>query len=96
MESALVTVLRRGDRVGSVEDRDQVFAARLPDGPIIELNPVAALIWRTATEVPRDQIADHIAASTGAHVDEVSAATEALVEQLLANGLLVEPRIGDT
>lgn len=65
-----------------------VYAAPLPDGPIMVLEGVAALIWNEATEVPRERIAPHIAVQTGQAVESIRAHVDAFIEEVVARGLL--------
>jgi hypothetical protein len=83
-----MTVLRPAPRVGVIDDGDVVYAASLPDGPIVVLEGVAALIWTEACGGERATVADRVAAATDATAAEVRAHVDAFVDQLLARGLL--------
>jgi hypothetical protein len=76
--------------VGHVEDGDVVYAAVLPDGPIVVLDGGAAAIWVAACDGPRHSIAERVAASTGVALADVRAEVDAFVGELLTRGLLVE------
>jgi hypothetical protein len=74
--------------VAVVEDEAVVYAATLPDGPIVVLDGGAAAIWVEACAGDRSSIADRVAAATGAPVDEIRAAVHAFVDELVERGLL--------
>ena len=80
--------LRPVARVAVVEDEAVVYAATLPDGPIVVLDGGAAAIWVEACAGDRSSIADRVAEATGAPVDEIRAAVHAFVDELVARGLL--------
>lgn len=71
-----------------VDEGETVYAAALPDGPIVVLEEVAAFIWVEACNGERESIADRVAEVTGAGADEVRTDVEAFVDDLVARGLL--------
>lgn len=79
---------RRAPGVGTVDHGDIVYAAHLPDGPIVVLDGVAALIWTEACAGDRESIADRVADATDAAPDAIRADVEAFVADLLTRGLL--------
>ena len=81
--------LRPAPRVAVVEDEAIVYAATLPDGPIVVLDGGAAAIWVEACAGERSSIADRVAETTGAPVDEIRPAVHAFVDELVQRGLLV-------
>jgi hypothetical protein len=89
-----MTVYAVADRVGVVIDLDDVYVARLPDGPILSLTGAAALVWRAALDGPTQGIADRVAAAAGLPVGDIADDVTVFVETLLAGGLLVEAEGG--
>jgi hypothetical protein len=85
-----MTRLRPAHGVGTVEDGDTVYAARLPDGPIVVLDGIATLIWGEACGGGRESIADRVAGRTDAAADAIRADVEAFVADLVSRGLLEE------
>ena len=81
--------LRPAHGVAVVEDDLVVYAAPLPDGPILVLDGGAAAIWIEACAGERSSLAERVAAATGVPVDTVRPEVEAFVDELLARGLLV-------
>lgn len=81
--------LRPAPRVAVVEDASVVYAATLPDGPIVVLDGGAAAIWVEACAGDRSSIADRVSEATGAPVDEIRATVHAFVDELVERGLLV-------
>ena len=65
-----------------------MYAAILPDGPIVVLDGVAGVIWSEACEGPRSTIADRVAAVTDASVDDIRGEVESFVDELVRRGLL--------
>lgn len=88
------------DGVAATSVDDVVYAAVLPDGPIIVLAGVASLIWEQACAGPArglvERVAglvEHGAAEPGAAepgAAELAAQIAAFVDGLIAQGLLVE------
>jgi hypothetical protein len=83
-----MTRLQKGSHVGTVEDGGIVYAARLPMGPIVVLEGIAALIWDEAFAGDRETISDRVAAATDAAPDAIRAHVDAFVADLVARGLL--------
>ena len=80
--------LRPAARVAVVEDEAVVYAATLPDGPIVVLDGGAAAIWVEACAGDRSSIADRVAEANRVPVGEIPAAVHAFVDELVARGLL--------
>ncbi|MCK8610132.1 PqqD family protein [Agromyces sp. C10] len=90
-----MTRLRRAPGVAVVEGEDDVvYAALLPDGPIVVLGGGAAAIWLEAAVGDRDSIADRVAARTGASVEDVRTEVNRFVDELLERGLLAAEERG--
>ncbi|MEV1128793.1 PqqD family protein [Agromyces sp. NPDC049794] len=83
-----MTGYRRPADLAIIEDAATVYAARLPNGPIVVLDGVAGLIWAAACEGPAATIVDRVAAATDASADEIRADVDAFVADLVARGLL--------
>ncbi len=83
-----MTRLRRPPGVGLVTDEAALYAARLPDGPIVVLTGVAALIWSEACAGDRETVAERVARATDAAPDAIRADVDAFVTDLVARGLL--------
>jgi hypothetical protein len=83
-----MTRLRQAGGVGIVEYDGTVYAAPLPDGPIVVLDGIAALIWDEARGGDRESITDRVAGATDAAPDAIRADVEAFVADLVARGLL--------
>lgn len=83
-----MTGYRRAPGVAVVEEDDVVYAALLPDGPIVVLDGVAGVIWSEAREGPSSTIADRVAALTDASVDDIRGDVESFVDELVRRGLL--------
>ena len=79
---------RPSDAVGIVEHEDVLYVATLPDGPIIVLDGISALIWDEACAGDRETIVDRVAAATDATTEAIRADVEAFVAELVARGLL--------
>jgi hypothetical protein len=83
-----MSVLRRPREVGVLEHEDTVFAARLPAGPIVVLDGIAALIWNEACTGERAMLTERVAEATDAAPDAIRADVEQFVADLIARGLL--------
>jgi hypothetical protein len=83
-----MTGLAPSHGVGFVIDGGTVYAARLPDGPIVVLDGIAALIWVEACEGERETITDRVAAATDAAPDAIRADVDAFVADLVERGLV--------
>ncbi len=82
-------VLVRGPDV-AVESREGVvYVSRLPEGPIVVLRDVAALIWEESVNADSRSIADRVAARTARPVEEIEQDVDSFVAGLVAGGLLV-------
>jgi hypothetical protein len=77
------------DSAVSADGPGLVFLANLPDGPIVVLEGVAALIYRVLADGTSDDWVAAVADAVGESRDEVAPAVEAFVDDLLARGLLV-------
>jgi hypothetical protein len=80
--------LRRPGDVGVLDLDGTVYAARLPDGPIVVLDGVAALIWDEACTGDRATITERVAAATDVAPHLIRADVDAFVADLVALGLL--------
>ena len=81
--------LRANDGVGVEILGDVVYAAPLPDGPILVLEGVAALIWLEATAEPRGSVADVVATATGQDAASIRSYVEGFIDEMISRGLLV-------
>ena len=89
-----MTVYAVADRVGVIMDRDDIYVAHLPDGPILSLTGTAALVWRAALDGPAQGISDRVAAAAGLPVGDIADDVTVFVETLLGGGLIVEAEGG--
>lgn len=85
--------LRLPERIGVIEASDEegevVYAASLPDGPIVVLRDSALTIWQEAVMPTGDQgIVERVADLYGVPVVEVREAVEACVDDLVERGVL--------
>jgi hypothetical protein len=71
-----------------VEEDDVLYAAILPDGPIVVLDGVAGVIWAEACDGDPTRIVDRVAAVTDSHPDDIRAEVESFVDELVRRGLL--------
>lgn len=69
---------------------DIVFLARLPDGPIIVLEDIAAAIWTEACSIDGGVVADRVAARMGRDAAEIAPVVERFIDELIDRGLLRE------
>jgi len=76
--------------VAVVEAEGVVYAASLPDGPIVVLEGGAAAIWIEACRGDRASVAQRVAKTTGTSIETVAEHVESFVDQLLQRGLLVK------
>lgn len=83
-----MTGYRCAPDVAVVEEGDAVYAAVLPDGPIVVLDGVAGVIWTEACDGPSSTIADRVAAVTDSAADDIRDEVESFVEELVRRGLL--------
>jgi hypothetical protein len=84
-----MTHLRVADRVGVTVEAAVVFAARLPDGPILALDGTAGLIWRRALDGPREDVAERVSADVGTAPVDIRDEVDRFVDELIELGLLV-------
>jgi hypothetical protein len=75
--------------LGVVVRDDTVYVAPLPDGPILVLEAVAAVIWVAACGGPASTTAERVAIATGLPVERVRADVDAFVSELVERHLLV-------
>lgn len=75
--------------VAIIEESGSIYAALLPDGPILVLDGVAALVWDAARRSERAAVADEVAEATGADVDAIRPVIDAFIDDLVDRGLLV-------
>ena len=83
--------LRPARGVAIVQESDVVYAASLPDGPIVVLEGSAAVIWDELMRGGSGSIAERVADATGASLDSVRADVDAFVEQLIGLGMVSRP-----
>lgn len=76
--------------IGVEVEGDAVYAAHLPDGPIVVLDGAAAAIWHEACADGGDLVA-RVAERTGAAPGEIAETVRGFVDRLVGEGLL-EPR----
>jgi hypothetical protein len=88
-EAAGMSGLRASPAVAVVEEGDTVYAARLPDGPILVLDGVAALVWDAARRNRRREVAHEVAEATGADLAAIRPVIDAFIDDLVDRGLLV-------
>ena len=81
------------DRVGVIEADDDVFVARLPDGPILRLSGTAAAIWRAALE-NGDVLLSYVSAVVGMPDTEIAEDVDAFISDLVERGLLMNHDVG--
>jgi len=78
--------------VAVVQEDDVVYAAPLPDGPIVVLEGVAAAIWAAACDGPSESIVDQVATITETSAGDIRSEVESFVDDLLRRGLLERDR----
>lgn len=76
--------------VGVVVDGATVYAAPLPDGPIVVLDGGAGAIWIAACGGDRSSIVDRVAALTGAPAEDIRDEVDLFVEDLVRRGIMAE------
>lgn len=74
--------------VGVIDDGDAVYAARLPQGPIVVLAGTAAVIWRAACDGRAGTVTDRVAGSVDRDGAAIDGAVEVFVADLVGRGLL--------
>lgn len=70
------------------EGQATTYVAPLPDGPIVVLDGVAALIWAEACAGDREHLAARVAASLDPPRDDIDREVDAFVSTLVGRGLL--------
>ena len=88
----MTAAYRPGGDVGVtlVHDDLTVYLARLPDGPVMVLEGVAALIWVEATTAPAVGWCRRVAEAVGEPQERIVGDVEAFVTDLRERGL-IEP-----
>jgi hypothetical protein len=77
----------------AVEAREGVvYVSRVPEGPIVVLRDVAALIWEEAQRADTRRIADRVAERTDREAADIESDVAAFVSGLVDDGLLVRGR----
>ena len=82
--------LRIADGVGVESADGVVYAAPLPDGPIMVLDGVAALIWEEADGASREAVADAVATFTAEDAASIRPYVEQFIDEMLTRGMLIE------
>ncbi len=67
-----------------------IYLAHLPDGPLLVLEGVAALIWHEATTAPAEGWVERVATTVHRSVADITAEVEAFVRDL-RDRRLVQP-----
>ena len=76
--------------VGIEASGDAIYLAPLPDGPILVLEGVAALIFTEATQGDREHLVERIVAQVDGPADEIAFHVGAFLRDLVARGLLIQ------
>jgi hypothetical protein len=71
------------------EGEATLYVAPLPDGPIVVLDGVAALIWAEACAGDRENLSSRVAASLDPPGEDIEREVEAFVSTLVERGLLI-------
>lgn len=82
--------LRVADGVGVESLVGVVYAAPLPDGPILVLEGIAALIWGEACGSPRAEVAAAVAAHTDQDAASIAPDIDRFLDEMIERGLLIE------
>lgn len=85
----MTDVLRPHPLCGVFDDGARLYAARLPDGPIVSLDEISTLIWRAAGAGPRAEVIATVAEATGQDPDAIAPHIHAFLDDLLDRGLLI-------
>jgi hypothetical protein len=88
-------VLRPHPLCGVFDDGERLYAARLPDGPIIALDEISALIWRAAGRGSRAEVISTVAEATGENPDAIAPHIHAFLDDLIDRGLLVASAVAE-
>ncbi|MFC9917119.1 PqqD family peptide modification chaperone [Agromyces binzhouensis] len=76
--------------VGLEATGDAIYLAPLPEGPILVLEGVAALIFTEATQGDREHLVDRVVDRVAGPAEEIASHVGAFLDDLVARGLLVE------
>ncbi|WP_438853476.1 PqqD family peptide modification chaperone [Agromyces sp. M3QZ16-3] len=76
--------------VGLEASDGAIYVAPLPDGPILVLEGVAALIFTEATRGGHDDLVDRVVRQVDGPSEEIASHVGAFLDDLVARGLLVE------
>ena len=79
-----------GRGVAVIDDGTVIYAAALPDGPIVVLEEGAAAIWVEACRGDRATIAERLVDGTDVPADEIRDNVEVFLERMIHAGLLRE------
>lgn len=82
--------LRVADGVGVETLAGIVYAAPLPDGPIVVLEGIAALIWSEACGAARGAVTAAVAEKTDQDAASIATEIDRFIDEMLTRGLLVE------
>lgn len=74
--------------VAVVERDGFAYAAPLPDGPILVLEPVAATVWTLAQQVPAAALVEQVAATFEVAAELVAPDVARVIEQLVRSRVL--------
>ncbi|WP_194397259.1 PqqD family protein [Microbacterium atlanticum] len=85
-----------GPGVGFVVEAGDVYVARLPDGPILQLTDTAALIWEAALAGPRQTLVMRLAELVAAEPANISGDVMDFIDRLTREGLIRPAPVGDT
>jgi hypothetical protein len=69
-------------------DSSTVYLAHLPDGPLLVLDGVSALIWLEATTAPAAGWLERVASTVGRPASDIAADVEVFVMDLRSRRLL--------
>lgn len=81
--------VRPSDQCAVIDEEGVVYVAPLPDGPILVLDGVSALIWQTVCDPQIDDAVAHVADATGQRPDDIARDVDAFVTDLVRRGALV-------
>lgn len=84
-----MTRFRARAGVAVVQDEVAIYVALLPDGPILVMEGIAALIWDGLRRSGRDGAVREVAETTGADVEAIRPVIDAFVDDLIERGLLI-------
>jgi nucleotide-binding universal stress UspA family protein len=83
-----MTAFRPGPHVAVEAAEGALFVARLPDGPIIVLEGIAALIWTESCQEDTGDLADRIAAQVDREASEIAEDVADFLSAMVRHGLL--------